>query len=111
MVQERCFSVFDITLDLSGTFQKILSFLYPVCCAGKRVGVGRPGAALRSEKHLHCVFPPPMTICFQTQAGSCAVYLQDVLLRSKGKGEGKGKGRAAVFTLERTAQNHWQAGL
>lgn len=35
------------------------------CCSGRRVGWGGVAAG-RSERHLHCVFPPHMTICFQS---------------------------------------------
>lgn len=58
-----------IALGLSGTFQEILSFLYRL---QYRVGWGGL-AAVRSEKHLHCVLPPRMTICFQSEAGPCAI--------------------------------------
>lgn len=61
---------------------------------GRGVGGWRGMAAVRSEKHLYCVFPPHRTICFPNWAGPRAVCLQDVLLRSKGKGEGQRTSRS-----------------
>lgn len=45
----------------------VLSRRFSASCTDCITGWGAGGvAAVRSEKHLHCVFPPRMTICFQS---------------------------------------------
>lgn len=45
----------------------VLSRRFSASCTDCSTGWGAGGvAAVRSEKHLHCVFPPRMTICFQS---------------------------------------------